>query len=316
MISSNPTPPLATRFAPTTSGYAHPGTLASALLVWLDARSRGARVGLRLENLDRERCRPEYAEAMRHDLAWFGLDWDVVELQSDLASQHDEALDRLAAAGLLYPCDCSRARLKNLGKSAPDGGYAYDNACRVKRLPAQGWRASTGALRLRLPERRVELQDESGLDLSGVPALDFGDPVVRRRDGASAYHLAVVVDDAAAKYRRIIRGRDLASSAATQALIHEALALPLPQYRHHLLLLENQGQKFAKFHGAVAVPELRAHYSAQQLCGLLAAWLGLHPPATPLRPQDLLADFTWSKVQSVDTVALWDGQQLRRQVTI
>lgn len=304
---------LATRFAPTTSGYAHPGTLMSALLCWLDARSRGAKLGLRLENLDRERCRPEYAEAMQRDLAWLGLDWDVTQLQSDLHEQHEAALDRLAKLSLLYPCDCSRARLKSLGRLAPDGGYAYDNACRANKLPAHGWRACRVPLRLRLPDCRVDLRDEGGLMLSATPALDFGDPIVRRRDGACAYHLAVVVDDAAAGYSRLIRGRDLATSAATQVLLQQALNLPQPQYRHHLLLLEAHGKKLAKFHGAVAVPELRQHYTARQLCGLLAAWLGLNPQQQPMCPQDLLPVFNWAKVTTDDVLVGWDGQQLTRR---
>ena len=97
------------RFAPSTTGEAHPGTLLAALLAWLDARSRGGRILLRLEDIDRERARDRHAGAIRDALAWLGLDWDAELVQSERAADHDAALDRLAAAGLLYPCTCSRS---------------------------------------------------------------------------------------------------------------------------------------------------------------------------------------------------------------
>src|SRR4051812_16827302 len=125
-----------TRFAPSTTGAAHPGTLLSALLVWLDARSRGGRVVLRLEDLDPERSSPGLGAAMVDDLAWLGLEWDAVEVQSELAAQHHAALDRLAGAGALYPCRCSRSERRASGRRAPDGGWAYDNRCRDRPLPA------------------------------------------------------------------------------------------------------------------------------------------------------------------------------------
>lgn len=96
------------RFAPSTTGPAHPGTLLAALLCWLDARSRGARIVLRLEDLDPDRCRPEYASRMQEDLQWVGLDFDQVTLQSDSKERHEHALDTLSARGLLYPCSCTR----------------------------------------------------------------------------------------------------------------------------------------------------------------------------------------------------------------
>src|SRR5206468_6598424 len=100
------------RFAPSTTGPAHPGTLLAALLCWLDARSRGARLVLRLEDLDPERCRPEWSEGIRDALAWLGLDWDLVVAQSSRADDHAAALDELAGRGLLYPCRCSRSELR------------------------------------------------------------------------------------------------------------------------------------------------------------------------------------------------------------
>src|ERR1043165_4709926 len=115
------------RFAPSTTGPAHPGTLLAGLLCWLDARSRGARVILRLEDLDPERCRPEFSRAMIDDLAWLGLEWDAVEHQHANRARHEAALDRLAELGVLYPSATSRRELEQAGRRAPDGGWAYDN---------------------------------------------------------------------------------------------------------------------------------------------------------------------------------------------
>jgi glutamyl/glutaminyl-tRNA synthetase len=112
------------RFAPTTSGPAHPGTLVAGMLAWLDARSRGGSFALRLEDIDPERCTPEHASAMRAALGWVGLDWDEESLQSANRGAHEAALDRLAAGGLLYPCSCSRSEIARAGLRAADGAGA------------------------------------------------------------------------------------------------------------------------------------------------------------------------------------------------
>jgi glutamyl-Q tRNA(Asp) synthetase len=298
------------RFAPSTTGAAHPGTLLAALLCWLDARSRGARVELRLEDLDPERSSPERRQALAADLAWLGLDWDASRTQSEARAAHEAALDRLAAEGLLYPCACSRTRIRSEGRPAPDGGFRYANRCRGRRLPPGGWRASGDPLRLALPAGRVAPRDESGLDLAQDPGETFGDPVVRRRDGAPAYHLASVVDDAAIGVTRVVRGRDLASTTATQVAIRGLLALPAPVYRHHLLLLEERGGKLAKLHGAVGAPALRAAYDALSLCGILAAAAGLLPAPEPVSPRELVAEFRWERVATRDRVLRWTGRAL------
>jgi glutamyl/glutaminyl-tRNA synthetase len=298
------------RFAPSSTGHAHPGTLLSGLLVWLDARARGDRAILRLEDLDVERASAALSDALVEELAWFGLGFDATVRQRDLAAGHAAALDALAARGALYPCACSRAERQAGGRRAPDGGFAYDNRCRARPLPPGGWRASSEAVRCRLPDRRVELVDEGGRDLSQTPALELGDPIVVRRDRVVAYHLVVVVDDAAAGVTRVVRGHDLASATATQVLLHELLELPLPRYRHHLLLLEPRGDKLAKLHGSVAVPELRRAMSAEALCGVLAAAAGLAASDAPVTPGALVAGFDWGRVATDDVVVRWDGARL------
>jgi len=298
------------RFAPSPSGPAHPGTLLAGLLAWLDARSLGAHLRLRLEDVDPERCTPALAAQMREALGWLGLDWDAESVQSERRDAHEMALDALATAGLLYPCGCSRADLRRAGIPAADGGWAYPGTCRARPLPASGWRGVREALRLRLPEGRVEPLDEGGLDLAQEPRLAMGDPVLRRRDGAIAYHLAVVVDDADEGITRAVRGRDLAPSTAIHVVLQRALGLPSPRYRHHLLLLEERGAKLAKLHGAVGWLALRERYAPEALCGFLAHAAGLRETPEPVRPAGLLAEFAWPRVATRDRVVRWTGREL------
>jgi glutamyl/glutaminyl-tRNA synthetase len=287
------------RFAPSTTGPAHLGTLAAALLCWLDARSRGARLLLRLEDLDPDRCRPEHAQSLVEDLQWLGLDWDEVMEQHRLRAQHEAALDRLQALGALYPCHATREEVRAIGRRAPDGGWAYDNRARGRPLPPGGWRACREPIRAELPDGWFRPVDEGGLDLSQQPALAFGDPVVRRRDGAISYQLAVVVDDAAAGVTRVVRGRDIAPSTATQAALQSLLGLPAPVYRHHLLLLEERGGKLSKTHRS---PRGAGLSGAPELCGQLAWWVGLRERPEACAPRHLLAGFDWGRVAREDRV--------------
>lgn len=301
------------RFAPSTTGVAHPGTLLAALLCWLDMRSLGGRLCLRFEDLDPDRCRPEYEQSLRADLTWMGLDWDSEFRQSDRLDRYEAALDHLADADRLYPCLCTRSQLHRSPERAPDGSPRYPGTCRDRRLPSAaegGWRACPDPLRLRLPSGRVELVDESGLDLSQAPMTDYGDPVVRRRDGAIAYHLACVVDDQAEGVTRVVRGRDLAPSTAVQAALGNLLGAQRPAYRHHLLLLEERGRKLAKFHRSVGSDVLRAHYDGPGLCGVLAHACALSPTEAPVTPAELLSEFRWGSVRVSDRLLTWDGERL------
>jgi glutamyl/glutaminyl-tRNA synthetase len=298
------------RFAPTTSGPAHPGTLLAALLCWLDARSRGARLSLRLEDIDSTRCTPESADDMRSALEWFGLDWDEISLQSLNRSSHEAALDELAERGLLYPCACSRSEIKRSGERAADGGWRYSGSCRNRPLPKGGWRSVQETLRLRLTSERVEPRDEAGVDLAQDPAAEMGDPVLLGRSGSIAYHLASVVDDGRQQIMRVVRGRDLAASTAIHVTLQRLLEFSTPVYRHHFLLLEESGGKLAKLHGAVGWRELREHYSPEALCGLLAAVAGLVETAAPTCPGELLAAFDWKRVRDEDLLMHWTGESL------
>ncbi len=285
------------RFAPSTTGEAHPGTLLSGLLAWLDARSRNGRVLLRLEDLDVTRTKPAWADQLVEACAWLGLDWDAIVVQSARRAAHEAALDTLATAGRLYACSCSRA-VRSGGRRASDGSWAYENRCRHRVLA--DWRTADGAVRARLADDQVSVIDEGGLDLSQTPARDLGDPVVRRKDGVIAYQLAVVVDDAEAGITDIVRGRDIAPSTATQIMLQRLLALPTPRYRHHFLLLESSGAKLAKLHGSLPFSQLRGRLDGPTLCGILAHEAGVIDVRRPITPTELLAAFDWARVTTTD----------------
>ena len=183
-----------------------------------------------------------------------------------------------------------------------------------------GHHLAAGDLVAQLDDERLDPGDEGGLDLGQTPALEMGDPIVRRRDGVIAYHLAVVVDDADAGVTRVVRGRDLATSTATQVALQRLLGLPTPRYRHHLLLLEPRpaaaapvdplapAPKLAKLHGSIPFDPLSARHDARALVGLLAHGIGLRPTAAPCSPAELLLDFDWARGSRRDVVARWaDG---------
>ncbi len=295
------------RFAPSTTGEAHPGTLLSALLVWLDARARGGRALLRLEDLDSTRVKPAWSAQLVESLESLGLAWDETIVQSHRGLAYEAALDQLASAGRLYPCTCSRSDRVG-GRRAPDGGWAYANTCRGKPLPAGGWRTVDGNLRVQLDDDRIELIDAGGRDLSQTPAIDMGDPIVRRRDGVIAYQLAVVVDDAAASITDVVRGHDIAPSTATQVMLQRLLALPTPRYRHHFLLLEGSGDKLAKLHGSIPFSQVSQRYSGAELCGWLAHTAGLLDDPRACTPEELVAAFDWARVPREDLVVRWNDE--------
>lgn len=294
------------RFAPTTSGRAHPGTLLAFLLAWLDIRSRGGRLVLRLEDIDPTARDSQKRAGLLDDLAWFGLDWDELVWQSSRTAAHEDALDELAALGLLYECSCSRAVIQAVGRRSAAGGWVYPGTCRRRKIT--DWRGSRENLRVDLSGWTVELLDESGGDLGQDIDAAMGDPLVRRGDGGVTYQLAVVVDDGRAGVTRVVRGRDLASSTATQAALHRLLGHKIPRYRHHLLLLEPQGQKLAKLHQSIGADTLRRHMTADELRGFLAHAAGLTSDPAPITPAALLADFSWDRVGRTDRAVVWDGR--------
>ena len=307
----NPAGQYVGRFAPSTTGPAHPGTLLAGLLAWLDARSQDGKFILRLEDLDPDRAQVEFTQNMIDDLTWFGLDWDELNIQSENRDNHEAALDKLANAGLLYPCSMSRAEIKKVGRRSPDGGFAYPNTNRGMPLPATGWRDCQEPLRAQLPDKTFHPREQTLNAWEQNPSAALGDPIVKRRDGAFSYNLAVVVDDAQSGITHVVRGSDIGSSTATQLALMELLGIEAPVYRHHFLLLEPRGDKLAKLHGSIGTPVLRQHYSSQELCGILAHLAGLQGRPQPCAPHELVENFSWNQVRKNDLVLEWDEAELK-----
>ncbi len=261
--------PTVTRFAPSPTGYLHLGHVRSALEGWRAARRAGGRFFLRLEDIDRTRCRDEYAAAILEDLAWLGIDWDgPVRKQSEHFDDYRRALDRLDGLGVLYPCFCTRreiqAEIARAG-AAPhrDAGPRYPGTCR--RLGAE-----TAAAKLRSGiDYALRLDLVRALALIGpldwiegecsrqAEAALLGDVVLGRKEFPASYHLAVTVDDAIQGVTLVTRGEDLAMATHIHRVLQALLDLPTPRYRHHPLLTDAAGRRLAKREGAPTIRWMR-----------------------------------------------------------
>ena len=295
------------RFAPSPSGRMHLGNLWSCLLAWLSARSVGGRMVLRLEDLDTDRCRPEYCDQVMRDLEWLGLDWDNEPVyQSHRTEIYAEYFHHLEEQGLIYPCHCTRA--ERLAASAPhrsDGITVYDGRCR--RLSAQERQELSAsrrpAWRVAVPAEEYTFDDLCQGRYSERLDRDCGDFILRRSDGVYAYQLAVVVDDALMGVNQVVRGRDLLDSTPRQLWLCEALGFEPPEHAHVPLLLAPDGRRLAKRDRDQELGQLQEKYTAPELVGRLAHLAGLIPEYTPLTPTQLVPLFDWSKVPKEDLTA-------------
>lgn len=297
------------RFAPSPTGVLHVGNLRTALASWLSARGAGGRWLIRLEDVDGPRCRRELGEAQLRDLAALGLASDGPVLwQSDRTPIYRAALSTLHAAEQLYPCVCTRKDLQLLASAphAEDGLRPYPGRCRGRRWEGFGAagavpRDSMTALRLRLPAGAVAWEDR----LLGVqvdePALLTGDPLLFRRDGCFAYHLAVVVDDGAQGVTEVVRGADLRPVTATQIRLQEALDLPRPAYAHLGMVLAPDGSRLGKRAGALGFEALTARgVPPEEILGWLGWSLGCLGRPAPCAAADLVGSFDWARVPKGD----------------
>lgn len=276
------------RFAPSPTGLLHAGSLVAALASWLDARAHGGLWRVRIEDVDTPRCVAGAGEAMLAQLARCGLVPDGEVLwQSQRGSAYQQALDRLVAQGLAYPCACSRKDIEaaQASPTARHRAQVYPGTCRqgLNGKAARAWRLNVQAVRqarglpdiTRWTDRRLGEQDED-------VAQAVGDFVLRRADGLWAYQLAVVVDDAAQGITDVVRGEDLTDNTARQIVLQQALGLPTPRYLHTPLVLGPNGEKLSKQNGAQALNLNEPLTALNQ-----AAWaLGL-PHAGPTLPQAL-----------------------------
>ncbi|WP_336659283.1 tRNA glutamyl-Q(34) synthetase GluQRS [Leucobacter sp. USHLN153] len=286
------------RYAPSPSGELHLGNLRTALIAWCFARSTGRRFLMRIEDLDRARDAGS-GGAQLDDLERIGIDWDgVAVLQSERGADHERAIARLADAGLVYECTCTRRDILAAPSAphAPPG--AYPGTCRdlseAERAAARARIAPRlPALRLRVPEGTVAPEFDDVL--LGRVRGDIDDFVLRRGDGTVAYNLAVVVDDAAMGVDQIVRGDDLASSTPRQILLQRLLGLPSPpevEYAHVPLVLGPSGARLAKRDGAVTLAELRrTGVDAATVRSWIAESLGLAAPGERVSAAQILDRF-------------------------
>jgi glutamyl-Q tRNA(Asp) synthetase len=255
-----------TRFAPSPTGYLHKGHAFSALTAFSAAREAGGRFLLRIEDIDRTRCRPEFEAAIHEDLRWLGLEWDEpVRRQSEHLAEYDAVLRRLEAEGLLYKCFRTRSELEFA--TAPHGPV---EAFRGAPLPPdeEARRLAEGrsyALRLSLDAAERRLGGFEGLTfvVEGEGVMQArpqiaGDVVLARKDVRVSYHLAATWDDALQGMTHVIRGVDLADAAHIQRLLQALLGLPTPVYRHHRLILGPDGRRLAKRDRSETLREIRA----------------------------------------------------------
>ena len=286
------------RFAPTPSGRMHLGNVFSALMAWLSVRSQGGTMLLRMEDLDPERTRPEFAEGIRRDLAWLGLDWDrETAPQSARSAVYDGYFEKLRDMGLLYPCYCTRSRLH--ASDAPhgsDGQYIYDGRCRNLTAEERAAFHRPPAWRVRVPDRVYSLRDRVYGEYSENLQKDCGDFIVRRADGIHVYQLAVVVDDGESGVTQVVRGQDLLSSAPRQMYLQDLWGFPHPEYAHVPMLVSADGRRLSKRDGDLDLEALRERVTSEEILGALAHAAGLIPEEMPMAARDLVPCFSWEKL--------------------
>lgn len=258
-----------TRFAPSPTGRLHAGHGLSALMAHDFARAHGGRFLLRIEDIDRGRSRTEHVQAILDDLRWLGIDWDgPVVFQSQRMGHYAEALGRLKAMGVAYPCFCTRADIAReiaASQSAPHGpdGPLYPGTCR-------GVSEGARAARLAREDHAWRIDAAKAVALAGpldwhdagagrvvADPFSLGDVVLARKDAGTSYHLAVTVDDAAQGVTDVVRGLDLFHATHAHRLLQALLGLPTPAYHHHPLLTDADGRRLAKREGAPTLAAMR-----------------------------------------------------------
>ncbi|MCB4821857.1 tRNA glutamyl-Q(34) synthetase GluQRS [Roseicella aerolata] len=275
-----------TRFAPSPTGYLHLGHAHSALFAAALAGAAGGRFLLRLEDIDSTRCRPDYAAAIGEDLAWLGLAWEgPARVQSRHMPDYRQALDRLAARGLLYPCFCTRADIQRevaAAGHAPHGpdGPLYPGTCRRLSAAARVDRLAAGepyALRLDMAAAMAAAPPGLSFHELGEGRLrcdpaQFGDVVLARKDVPASYHLCVTHDDALQGVTLVTRGADLKPATHLHRLLQALLGWPEPAYAHHPLLLGPDGRRLAKRDNAPTLRALREAGRSPAEVRALAGW--------------------------------------------
>jgi len=295
------------RFAPTPSGRMHLGNVFAALIAWLSVRSRGGEMVLRMEDLDTQRTSADFADILRNDLAWLGLDYDrETAPQSQRSETYDRYFEILKDKGLIYPCYCTRSQLHSV--NAPhlsDGTYVYTGTCRNLETPPKG---RVPSWRVMVPDKIWTVEDKVQGHYELNLATQCGDMVMRRADGVYVYQLAVTVDDGEAGVTEVVRGMDLLSSAPRQMYLQELFGFPHPEYGHVPMLLAPDGRRLSKRDKDKDLGELRKRITPEQLIGTLAFASGLIDRNIPISAKELACEFSWENLRG-DSIYL-NAEQL------
>ena len=287
------------RFAPTPSGRMHLGNVFAALIAWLSVKSRNGSLVLRMEDLDTQRTSEEFAQVLREDLLWLGLQWDLeTPPQSQRSQVYDRYFQQLQELGLLYPCYCTRSQLHSV--NAPhlsDGTYVYPGTCRNLTQAEKDGFSRAPAWRVKVPDREIALEDLCQGPFRQNLLTECGDFVVRRADGVYVYQLAVTVDDGEAGVTEVVRGTDLLGSAPRQMYLQSLFGFSTPSYGHVPLLLSADGRRLSKRDRDLDMGALRQRLSPEKLLGILAHAAGLIPEAAPISARELAGEFSWEKLK-------------------
>ncbi len=287
--------PVKGRLAPSPTGRMHAGNIFAALVAWLVAKAQGGAVVLRIEDLDAQRSKPSFADAVQRDFEMLGLTWDEGPyFQHDREEAYRAAYEALCERLCVYPCFCTRADLR--AASAPHRGEksVYAGTCRELDGEERHRRAAlrAPAMRVTVPDAQVGLVDQIQGFFAQNLARECGDFIVRRSDGAFAYQLAVVVDDAAQHITSVVRGVDLLCSTPQQVFLQDVLGLSHPHYAHVPLLVAQEGRRLSKRDQDASLDVLLERFgSPAGVIGHVAGLTGLAPTSEPVTPQELLVRF-------------------------
>jgi len=287
------------RFAPTPSGRMHLGNVFAALIAWLSVRSKQGYFLLRMEDLDIQRTSPEFADILREDLRWLGLNWDEeTPAQSKRSTVYDRYFSILREKGLLFPCYCTRSQLHGVGAPhASDGTYVYPGTCRNLTSEQIATFNRPPAWRVRVPDRDYEINDLCQGVYKENLLTDCGDFVVRRADEVYVYQLAVTVDDGEFGVTEVVRGQDLLSSSPRQMYLQALFGFSHPTYGHVPMLLAPDGRRLSKRDKDLDLGYLRQHLTPEALIGTLAYSANLIDREIPISARELSGEFSWEKLQ-------------------
>ena len=290
------------RLAPSPSGRMHPGNILAFLVAWLSARSVSGEVVLRIEDLDRVRCTPEWADILKDDLTWLGITWDrEAPPQRDRDSAFEEALERLKDMGLVFPCWCTRGVLNaSRAPHATDGHWIYPGNCRNLTPDERLSKKGPPSYRLIVPDREICFTDRIYGERRENLARECGDFVLKKADGSYAYQLAVVVDDIACGVTEVVRGCDLLGSVPRQIYLTELLGGKTPEYMHVPILLGPGGRKLSKRDLDLDMGQLRARIRPQRMLGELAFRVGLIDSSREISAAELISEYSPEKLSKTD----------------